>query len=183
MTIDLDFLLAECAIRQLHARYCDAVWRKDYEAFADCFAEDCEWRIDGVALQGRDQIVAHNRTIFEANFQRLLITLRTPILEVGRGADKGTAWGRTYFSAQNVLADGTGFAPLGVYYERFVDQGDRWRLSWRLFHALYTGPADMSGTLHEQPDFGSPPAFPALDASARAVSDMHLAARQSPAGS
>ena len=172
MTIDLDFLLAECGIRQLHARYCDAVWRFDYAAFGDCFAEDCEWRIDGVVLRGREEIVAKNRALFEANFQRLFITLRTPILEVGRGADKGTATGRTYFSAQNVLSDGRGFAPFGVYYERFVDEGDSWRLKWRRFDGLYSGPADLSGPLHEQHDYGAPPGMPPGDDETYSISAL-----------
>lgn len=173
MAIDLDFLLAECGIRQLHARYADAVWRLDYGAFGDCFAEHCEWRIDGVVLRGRSEIVEHNRRVFSESFRRLFITLRTPVLDVGRGAEKGTAAGRTYFSAQNVMKDGSGFAPLGVYYERFVDEGDRWRLSWRLFQTLYSGPADLSGTLHEQPDFGAPPAMPRLDAESRNVTGLN----------
>jgi ketosteroid isomerase-like protein len=173
VAIDLDFLIAEAGIRQLHGRYADAVWRLDYDAFGDCFAEHAEWRIDGMVLRGRDEIVAHNRTIFSAHFRRLFITLRTPVLEMGTGADKGTAWGRTYFSAQNLMADGQGFAPIGVYFERFVDEGDRWRLAWRLFQTLYSGPADLSGSLHEQPDFGPAPAMPPRDALSRNVTGLN----------
>ena len=43
-----DLVVADCAIRQLHARYIDAVWRKDIDAFVDCFAEDAEWKIGGI---------------------------------------------------------------------------------------------------------------------------------------
>ena len=164
MAIDLEFLLAECGVRQLHARYCDAVWRQDFGAFGNCFALDCEWRIDGVILRGREAIVEHNRRLFAKHFKRLYLTLRTPILEVGRGAERGNASGRTYFSGQNVMADGSGFAPLGVYHERFVDEGDQWRLKWRLFQSLYSGGADMAGKLHDQQDYGAPPAMPPSDA-------------------
>lgn len=172
MTIDLDFLLAECGIRQLHARYCDAVWRFDMDAFGDCFAQDCEWRMDGVVMRGREEIVAQNKALFEANFQRLLIRLGTPILEVGRGEAKGTASARTYFSARNVLSDGTGFAPIDIYYEHFVDEGDRWRFKWRRFDGLYSGPADMSGMLHEQQDYGAPPAMPPLDGDTISITSL-----------
>ena len=51
-----DFLAAESGIRQLHARYLDAVWRKDFDAFGDCFAENAEWRIGGKILRGRDHV-------------------------------------------------------------------------------------------------------------------------------
>ena len=37
-----EFVIAESGIRQLHARYIDAVWRKDADAFANCFAEHGE---------------------------------------------------------------------------------------------------------------------------------------------
>lgn len=165
----MEFVAAECAIRQLHARYADAVWRLDYDAFGDCFAQDCEWRIGGVVLRGRDEIVEHNRQLFTTKFRRLFVTLRTPILDV-KG---GTASGRTYFSAQNTLADGTGFAPLGVYYEHFVEQGDRWRFSWRLFQTLYSGPADLTGTFHDQQEFGPPPAMPPRNVETLNVTGLH----------
>lgn len=46
-----DFSATEAAIRQLHALYADAVWRKDYESFGDCFTEDAEWRISGMGVK------------------------------------------------------------------------------------------------------------------------------------
>jgi uncharacterized protein (TIGR02246 family) len=155
-----DFVVAECAIRQLHARYADAVYRLDFDAFGDCFTEDCRWTIGGAVIYGRAAIVDYNRTLFTTKFRKLFITLRTPILEVG----EGTASGRTYFSGQNILADGTSYAPTGIYYERFVDQGDRWRFAWRLFETHYSGPIDFSGTFFENPNWGPPPNMPPLDA-------------------
>lgn len=168
-----DFAAAECAIRQLQGRYTDAVWRLDFEAFADCFAEDCEWLIDGVTMKGRDEIVEYNRTLMTTRFRRLLITLRTPILDV----QEGKASGRTYFSAQNVLANGTAFAPLGVYYEHFVDEGERWRFKWRLFETLYSGPPDLSGQWHDQPDYGPPPNMPPRDAQTLSKVGLHQQVR------
>jgi hypothetical protein len=154
-----NFAAAQAAILQLHARYIDAVWRKDHEAVGECLTEDCEWRIAGQVIRGRAAAVEFAKKS-HTNSNALLVTLRTPCLEVGGG----TATGRTYFSAQNFLKDGTAYAPLGIYYERFVEQGDRWLIAWRLFQSLYVGPPDMSGKLIEHPDFGRPPAMPALDA-------------------
>ena len=166
----IEFAIAESGIRQHHARYMDAVWRMDFEAFGDCFTQDCEWRIGGAVLRGREEIVAHNRELFTTRFRKLMITLRTPVLEL---YDDGTASGRTYFTAQNIMADGSGFSPMGLYYERFIFGDDRWRSSWRLFQTLYTGPADMSGALHDVPDFGAPPAMPPLDATTANVTGFH----------
>lgn len=153
-----EFHVAEAAIRQLHAHYVDAVWRKDLIAFGDCFTEDAEWRISGMVLRGRADIVEFMRGVFP-RYRWILLNFRTPSLEV----EKGMASGRTYVSEQSVFADGRPFGPIGIYYERFVDQGNRWRFSWRLFHTSYIGPPDLSGSFFENPDFGPPPEMPALD--------------------
>lgn len=153
-----DFVAAECGIRQLHARYVDAVWRKDGEAFGDCFAEAAEWRVGGSVMQGRDGITEAMRGVFPL-FRRILMTFRTPILEVG----DGVASGRTYVSENSVFADGRPFAPIGIYFERFVRQGAVWRFQWRLFQTNYAGPPDLSGTFFDVPDYGAPPAMPPLD--------------------
>lgn len=154
-----EFIIAEAAIRQLHSRYTDAVWRKDCEAFGDCFTENAEWRIGGKILRGRAEIVELMKMMFP-RYKRILMNFRTPILEVGNG----TATGRTYVSEQSAFADGRPYAPLGIYFERFVDHGDRWRFSWRLFQTHYVGPPDLSGQFFENPDYGPPPNMPPLDA-------------------
>lgn len=162
-----DFIVAETAIRQLHSRCIDAVWRRDYAAFGDCFTEPAEWRIAGMVLRGRAQIVSALER-FITNSQRVLMTFRTPILEVGNGV----ASGRTYVSEQNAFINGRPGTTIGIYYERFVDQGDRWRFNWRLFQLHYAGPPDLSGSFFEHADYGPPPAMPDLDASTQNHSGM-----------
>ena len=154
-----DFQTAETAIRQLHARYADAVWRKDYAAFADCFTEDAQWRISGMVLRGREEITWNLKRLMP-RFRRILMTFRTPILDVG----DGHASGKTFVTEQSALVDGNPASTIGIYYERFVDQGDRWRCSWRLFQLHYMGPEDLSGPFFDNPDFGTPPEMPELDA-------------------
>jgi hypothetical protein len=163
-----EFHVADAAVRQLHARYCDAAYRKDYDSFGDCFTEDCEWRIGGAILKGRSNIVDHAQKVF-ARFKRIFVTLRTPILDVG----DGVASARTYLTEQNVLNDGTSIHPIGIYFERFVDCGDRWRFKWRLFQTHYVGPADLSGNFYDQPDYGAPPNMPAFDATTLDVTGSH----------
>jgi hypothetical protein len=153
-----DFAAAECAIRQLQARYTDAVWRKDYDAFGDCLTVDCEWRIGGVIMRGRAEIVEHIRLVLP-QFRRMLMSFSAPILEVGQGM----ATGRTYVTEQSAFVDGRAFAAIGIYYERFVDEGDRWRYAWRLFQTKYAGPPDLSGEFYDNSNFGAPPQMPAPD--------------------
>ena len=154
-----DFLAVEAAIRQLHAIYTDAVWRKDVAAFGDCFAEDAEWRLSGIVLRGRDNIAQFMAGIFP-KYRRILLTFRTPIINPGPEA---TITARTYVSEQSVLASGQAYGPIGTYYEHFVHESGSLRFSWRLFMSDYTGPPDLSGTFHDNPDFGAPPAMPSLD--------------------
>jgi len=153
-----DFAAAECGIRQLHARYMDAVWRKDAQSFAECFTEDGEWRISGMSLKGRAEIAETIGRIL-ANARKVLITFRTPILAVG----DGRASGRTYVTEQCSWLHRPPNISIGRYYEHFVREGDRWLFSWRLFQIHYSGPEDMSGEWHDQPDFGPPPGMPPLD--------------------
>jgi SnoaL-like domain len=155
-----DYVAVEYAIRQLHARYADAVWRKDYEAFGDCFAVDAEWRIGGRILRGRAEVVENLKRLMP-NFYRVFMTFRTPIVDI---AKDGAVSSRTYVTENNIFVDGRSGSSIGTYYERFVDQGDRWRFKWRLFQTHYLGPADITGPLFENPDFGAPPLMPPLDA-------------------
>ncbi len=166
-----DFVIAESSIRQLHARYADAVWRKDYDAFGNCFTEDAEWRISGMVLHGRDEIVWNLKRLMP-NFRRILMTFRTPILEV----ENGTATGRTYTTEQSSFVDGRPGSTIGIYYERFVNQGDQWRFNWRLFQLHYMGPEDLSGAFFDNPDFGAPPKMPGRDAPSYNHSGMGIEA-------
>ncbi len=154
-----DFLEAESGIRQLHARYADAVWRKDADAFGDCFAEDCEWRIFGQVVRGRAEVLAFIGEVF-GRLSRILITLRPPVLEVG----DGVASARVYFTEQSVRPNGQPLALIGTDFERLVQQGDRWRFAWRHFQCHYYGPPDFTGSYFDNPDYGAPPGMPPPDA-------------------
>ncbi len=153
------FFEVDAGVRQLYARYTDAVWRKDHVAFGECFAEDAVWKISGLTFHGRADIAAFMKSVFP-RYRFIMLNFRAPILTVG----DGTVEARTYVSEQSVMTDGKAYGPLGMYYDRIVEQAGRWRYSWRLFHTCYAGPPDLSGSFFENPDFGAPPAFPPLDA-------------------
>jgi uncharacterized protein (TIGR02246 family) len=156
-----DFLAAEAGIRELYARYTDAVFRKDADTFGELFTEDGEWRISGLVMRGRTNIANTIRALFP-RYRRIVMNFRDPIIELG----DGTANVRVYVSEQSMLADGTPYGPIGIYFDRCVEEEGRWRFAWRLFQTHYSGSPDMTGTFFENPDFGPPPAMPPLDAEA-----------------
>ena len=146
---------AQAGICELHARYSDATFRKDFDAFAECFTPDGEWRISGRVFRGRDEIRQGISTIL-GKFIRVLITFRTPILTVG----EGVASGRTWIDERCAWKNGDTNIAIGLYYEHFVQAGDRWLFDWRMFETHYRGGPDMTGEFFDHKDYGAPPAMP-----------------------
>lgn len=153
-----DFIVADSGIRQLHARFIDAVWRKDAEAFGECFAEQAEWKIAGMHFRGRTEIGATFGKLMAA-CARVQIIMGLPILDVGQG----TAAARVNVTELAKMTDGSSAMTLGVYYDRYVEEGGRWRFQWRHFSLHYRGPIDLSAPLVESPDYGPPPGMPGAD--------------------
>ncbi len=153
-----EFHVVECAVRQLHARYIDALWRKDAEAFGDLFAEDAEWKVAGMHLRGRAEIRSTFAT-FMKHIDRTLMTFSTPILEVG----DGWATGRTHVTENNKFADGQTASTVGIYYERYVEQGGRWLFQFRHWNLYYIGPPDLSGSFYPCMEYGPFPGMPGPD--------------------
>jgi len=153
-----NFVIAECAIRQLHARFVDAVWRKDSDAFANCFAEDAEWKIAGMQIQGRAEIGRQFSNLMSKS-ERAMMFLGMPILEVAQT----TATGRIYVTEYVKMLDGSAARTLGVYYDKYVGEGDQWRFQWRHWNCYYRGPADFSAPFISCPDYGPHPGMPAPD--------------------
>jgi len=153
-----EFVIADCGIRQLHARYIDAVWRKDIDAFGDCFAEDAEWKIAAMHMRGRAQIAATIARLL-ATCERVLMTPSAPVLEVGQGR----ATGRVHCVEYAKMMDGTSAMTIGIYYDRYLEEKDRWRFAWRHWALHYRGPADLSAQLIKSPDYGPFPQMPGPD--------------------
>jgi ketosteroid isomerase-like protein len=126
-------------IRDLVARYSDAVNRRDTEAWADTWAEDASWQILGRAPEGRAAIVA----LWQKMMSGFPFVVQMPsegVVELS--GDEAS--GRFYLTEYGRSADGTGLLTLAVYHDRFRREPDRWRFCERRFHALYSGPPDLS---------------------------------------
>lgn len=153
-----EFVETECAIRQLHARFVDAVWRQDAECFARCFDEDGEWKIAGLNMRGRAEI-ASNFSRLLGLCERVQLLLGAPLLDV---AAQGVT-GRMQVTELAKLKDGTSALTLGVYYDRYKSIGSEWVFTSRHWVLHYRGPVDLSGPILDGKDYGAPPAMPDPD--------------------
>lgn len=153
-----DLIAADFGIRQLHAQFCDAVWRKDGSAFAACFAPDGEWKIAGLHIRGAEIGPQFDRLLGICARVRLILGL--PLLDVT--ADGAT--GRIPVTELAKMADGSAAMTLGTYYDRYVEQGGHWLFAARHWTLHYRGPVDLSAALVDFPDYGPPPGMPATDA-------------------
>lgn len=153
-----DFMEAECAIRQIYARFSDAAFRQDADAYADLFAEDGEWKIAGMHLKGREEIRATFGKLLGYT-KKVTLLLGLPLLEV----DGDTAISRISCTELTKMPDGSSSLAIGIYYDRFVKQGGSWVFQWRHFSLTYRGPMDYSEQLVESPDYGPFPGMPAPD--------------------
>jgi uncharacterized protein (TIGR02246 family) len=152
---EIDFLLAEAGIRQLYARYADAVWRKDRAAFLECFTGDAVWKIAGRTLEGREAI----GDFFEmstAPSHKVMFWWSNPALEVSGD----TATGRLQVTELIKRLDGDAVRTLAIYYERYVKADGAWRLAWHHFNMYYFGPPDLSQEYYDCLEYGPPPGFP-----------------------
>lgn len=154
-----ELVVADFGIRQLHARFIDAVWRKDSNAFADCFAAEGEWKIAGHHVRGREEIGKAFGNLLGA-CERVNLVLGMPVLEIGQG----TASGRIPVTEFTKLVDGNSAMTIGIYYDRYVEDGSQWRFSWRHWALHYRGPGALSAAFVDCPEYGPHPGMPAPDA-------------------
>lgn len=153
-----DFMAADCGIRQLHARFADAVWRQDAASFAECFATEGVWKIAGMEMAGRDAIGTACGALL-GRCERIRLITGQPILEVG----DGIAAGRLPMTELTRMRDGTSALTLGTYHDRYVEEDGAWRFLWRHWTLAYRGPVDLSAAFVESPDYGAFPGAPAAD--------------------
>ncbi|HJN92747.1 MAG TPA: nuclear transport factor 2 family protein [Dehalococcoidia bacterium] len=136
----------ELEIRELVARYADAVCRRDTEAWGATWAADGAWAILGQTTAGRAAVVA----LWERLMGGMAQVVQIPhegILQFDGDAAKG-CW---YITEYGQLADGTAMLTLGLYHDEYVQEDGAWRFGRRAFHALYSGAPTLADAFHSLP--------------------------------
>jgi uncharacterized protein (TIGR02246 family) len=154
----LDLLIAESAVRQLHARYIDALWRKDTAAFVGCFTVDAQWKVAGLQASGRVQIGNQFEKLM-APSERVVMFVGMPLIDIEH--DKASS--RVHVTEYVKRRDGSAMRTIGIYYDRYLCEDGCWLFQQRHFDLCYRGAPDFSAAFCEVPDYGPPPGMPDAD--------------------
>lgn len=126
----------ELAIRDLVARYCDAVIRADEGDWEATWAEEGSWEVMGNVSRGRDQIVATWKSLM-GMFSLVAQFPHHGVIEVERDRGRGrwlvTEHGRTKEGDRSTLT-------MGMYADEYVRVDGRWHFASRVFHLMHAGP-------------------------------------------
>ena len=140
------------AVRNVTARYCDAVARNDGPLFASLWSADAEWVAAGRTTTGRDRIA---RVFGKLRDQYVLCTQELMSGHVEPcDADAGaspTAQAHWQIREFQWKADVPVSCVLGIYTDRLVVEDGAWRFARRTFDILYRGPVDLSGSVTPLP--------------------------------
>ena len=131
----------ELAIRNLVARYADAVAAKDRETWAATWAPDGEWNLMGRAAEGRESIVELWLKLIEG-FSLVMQVATNGVIDVA--GDRAT--GRWTVNEYGWTTAGGGVVTLGLYRDTYARVDGAWLFARRRFDLLYSGPPDLSGS-------------------------------------
>lgn len=122
-------------IRELLERYCDAVNQRDADAWGATWAEDAQWLLPHLGLDGisgRTQIVEAWREAMKL-FPFVNMFAQAGSIEV----DGDRAVMRSYTSEVAVMQDDKEIRPRGQYDDVCVKRNGKWLFQRRKFTVLY----------------------------------------------
>lgn len=138
--IELRRVSDELAIRQLVARYADAVTRNDGKLWIETWTQDGRWTLGGNTSTGHSELLA-TWTNLMALFEKVVQLPQHARIEITDDRAIGT-WGMIELGR---TATGTPSVSFGSYEDVYRRTDSGWRFSERRFDFHYTGPPDLSG--------------------------------------
>ncbi len=130
----------ELEIRNLVARYVDAVNDRDEAAWQSTWCDDATWELMGQRLEGTEACLGFLRAAF-GSLEAVIQQATGGVIEI----DGDEATGRWTISEHAKTTDGTTMLLIGSYSDRYLRTGDGWRFAHRGLVTLYQGPPDLSG--------------------------------------
>ena len=132
----------DLALRNLMAKYTDAVNRCDGERWGSCWTHDATWHLMGNDIVGRDKIVGLWQQVM-SGFDFALLTPNSSLFEVS--ADGQTASGHYYLQEHTRDKEGTTASMISRYQDEYKKEDGQWRYSKREYQVLYSGDANLNG--------------------------------------
>lgn len=136
----------DLALRNLMARYIDAVNRGDGDAWIATWAADASWDLLGNEVSGRDNILALWQQMM-AGFEFVLMLPGSSLFEV----DGERASGHWYLQEFTRDRDGRGVSVVSRYRDSYARVDGQWLYQSRAYHIIYSGPAGLSGNFTPLP--------------------------------
>jgi hypothetical protein len=132
----------ELEIRNLVARYSDAVLRLDSETWLETWAQEGEWELLGERSRGHEALAARLEAL-TGGLEYVMQSTGGGIVEIdGKGAR-----GRWTVTEHARTQAGTGLFTMGAYSDEYCQEQGAWRFARRHFSLFYMGPPDLSGRL------------------------------------
>lgn len=125
----------DIALRQLISKYCDAVVRRDADAFGQLWTTDAVWNL-GRNYEGREAISDAFAKLTKA-FVWLVQTAPNAVFEVDEAT--GTGAGRVTIVEQFNTKKGGDGTLVGVYHDQYVRQQGVWRFAERRIEVIHQG--------------------------------------------
>jgi uncharacterized protein (TIGR02246 family) len=139
---DLEALLIDRAVRDLTARYCDAVARCDGDLFATLWSTDADWVVPGArTTSGRERIA---RLFMKLREDYVLCTQELMSGRVVPAPEAGAARARWQIREFQWKDGAPVSCVMGIYTDRLLVEDGAWRFAERRFDIVYRGPVDLS---------------------------------------
>jgi ketosteroid isomerase-like protein len=131
----------EISLRNLMARYVDAVFRHDADAWIATWSEDCRWQLMDAPVEGRDAILALWRQMM-AGFEFALLLPSSCLFQIAGERAHG------HWYLQEFMRDQSGNASAAIsrYDDTYVKRNGGWLFQTRRYRVIYHGPPDLSGS-------------------------------------
>lgn len=131
----------ELALRDLMARYVDAVNRYDADAWIATWADDAVWNLLGNPVEGKDNILALWQQMM-GTFDFALMFPNSCLFDI----DGDSASGHWYLHEYGRDKEGNGNTILSRYVDTYVKRDGQWLFKSREYGFIYNGAPDMSGS-------------------------------------
>ena len=131
----------ELALKNLMAKYVDAVNRRDEAAWSSTWDESASWNLLGSPVTGRDNIVALWQQMM-AGFEFALMMPSSSLFEI----EGDRASGHWYLQEYTRDLEGNAATVLSRYLDTYCKRDGQWLYSSRSYSFIYHGGADLGGS-------------------------------------